>query len=52
MSSWGWQDGMLPRPNAPVWRMDTLRNRLHEEVAASNTVVPWIALVGAWARIP
>jgi hypothetical protein len=28
MSSWGWQDGMLPAPNAPVWRMDALRNRI------------------------
>jgi SAM-dependent methyltransferase len=30
----------------------TLRERLQEEVAASNTVVPWIALVGAWCRTP
>lgn len=27
-SSWGWQDGLLPSPAAPVWPMDTLRNRL------------------------
>ena len=26
--------------------------RLQEEVASSNTVVPWIALVGAWCRKP
>ena len=25
--SWGWQDGMLPSPTAPVWRMDSFRNR-------------------------
>jgi phosphatidylglycerophosphate synthase len=27
MSGWGWQDGLLPNANAPVWRMDTFRNR-------------------------
>jgi ubiquinone/menaquinone biosynthesis C-methylase UbiE len=31
---------------------DTLAERLQAEVAASNTVVPWIALVGAWCRKP
>jgi hypothetical protein len=27
ISSWGWQDGMLPNPQAPVWPMDAFRNR-------------------------
>jgi hypothetical protein len=27
ISSWGWQDGMLPSPQAPVWRMDAFRDR-------------------------
>ncbi len=27
MSGWGWQSGLLPDPNAPVWRMDTFRDR-------------------------
>jgi hypothetical protein len=27
ISSWGWQDSMLPSPNAPVWRMDSFRDR-------------------------
>jgi hypothetical protein len=27
ISGWGWQDGMEPGPQAPVWRMDTFRNR-------------------------
>ncbi|MEU6341466.1 sulfatase [Streptomyces sp. NPDC046977] len=27
MSGWGWQDGLQPHPDAPVWRMDTFRNR-------------------------
>jgi hypothetical protein len=28
IASWGWQDGMLPSPSAPVWPMDVFRNRL------------------------
>jgi hypothetical protein len=27
ISGWGWQDGMLPDPHAPVWPMDSFRNR-------------------------
>jgi hypothetical protein len=27
ISSWGWQDGLLPNPDAPVWSMDSFRNR-------------------------
>jgi hypothetical protein len=27
ISSWNWQKGMLPSPSAPLWRMDTFRNR-------------------------
>lgn len=27
VSSWGWGPGMKPGPAAPVWRMDTLRDR-------------------------
>jgi hypothetical protein len=27
ISSWGWQDGLRPNPNAPVWRMDTFRDK-------------------------
>jgi hypothetical protein len=29
---------------------DTLQERLQDEVAVSNTVVPWIGLVAAWCR--
>src|SRR6266700_3722562 len=32
--------------------LDTLQERLQKEVASSNTVVPWIGLVGAWCRAP
>ncbi len=31
---------------------DTLAERLQTEVAASNTVVPFVALAGAWSRKP
>ncbi|MEP7194704.1 MAG: sulfatase [Actinomycetota bacterium] len=27
ISPWGWQDGMRPRPDAPVWPMDAFRDR-------------------------
>jgi hypothetical protein len=27
ISGWGWQAGMRPGPNAPVWPMDAFRNR-------------------------
>jgi hypothetical protein len=27
ISSWEWQPGLLPRPDAPVWRMDSFRDR-------------------------
>ena len=27
IDGWGWQDGMLPRPDAPVWPMESFRDR-------------------------
>ena len=27
IASWGWQDGLNPGPQAPVWRMDSFRDR-------------------------
>ena len=27
IAAWGWEDGMLPGPDAPVWRMDAFRDR-------------------------
>jgi phosphatidylglycerophosphate synthase len=27
IDGWGWQDGMLPSPQAPVWPMDAFRDR-------------------------
>ena len=32
--------------------LETLQARLQSEVASSNTVVPWLALVGAYCRTP
>jgi hypothetical protein len=28
MTSWGWQPGMLPNAQAPVWPMDAFRDRI------------------------
>ena len=30
VSAWEWEDGMLPSPDAPVWRMDAFRDRFLE----------------------
>ena len=27
IDDWGWQPGLRPQPDAPVWRMDTIRDR-------------------------
>jgi hypothetical protein len=27
ISGWGWQDGMRPDPDGPVWPMDAFRDR-------------------------
>jgi hypothetical protein len=27
IAGWGWQDGMLPSPQAPVWPMASFRDR-------------------------
>ena len=27
ISGWGWQDGLRPHPDAPVWPMDAFRDR-------------------------
>jgi phosphatidylglycerophosphate synthase len=27
IAPWGWEDGLLPSPTAPVWRMDAFRDR-------------------------
>ena len=27
ISSWDWQDGLMPSPSAPLWPMDAFRNK-------------------------
>jgi hypothetical protein len=27
VADWGWTDGLKPAPQAPVWRMDSVRDR-------------------------
>ncbi len=27
VSSWGWDEGLMPGPKAPVWRMDAFRDK-------------------------
>ncbi len=39
-------------PLEPLGDLNTLPDRLQAEVAAANTVVTWMALVGAWSRKP
>ena len=35
IASWGWQDGLKPAPDAPVWRMDTFRDRFLSTFSAT-----------------
>jgi len=35
----------------PLGDLDTLRERLHQEIASTNAVVPVLPLVGAWSRL-
>jgi hypothetical protein len=35
---------------APLGVLNTLAERIQEEVVSSHAVVPWLALVGAWCR--
>jgi phosphatidylglycerophosphate synthase len=45
ISGWGWQPGMRPSPDAPVWRMDTFRNKFF--AAYGTNVKPVTAASGA-----
>jgi len=35
IADWGWQPGMLPDADAPVWRMDRMRDRFVEAFSAA-----------------
>jgi phosphatidylglycerophosphate synthase len=41
IAPWRWQNGLLPAPNAPLWPMDTFRNRF---LNAFSTAAPSLAL--------
>ncbi|MEU4482237.1 sulfatase-like hydrolase/transferase [Micromonospora sp. NPDC023966] len=36
VAGWGWQDGLRPGPQAPVWRMDTFRDRFLTAFSAAH----------------
>jgi hypothetical protein len=40
IASWGWQDGMLPSPSAPLWPMDAFRNRFLSAFGPHPTALP------------
>ncbi len=35
IAGWGWQEGIRPDPDAPVWRMDSFRDRFFAAFAAA-----------------
>jgi phosphatidylglycerophosphate synthase len=37
ISAWRWQEGLLPGPDAPVWRMDAFRNRFLDAFGGTAT---------------
>ena len=39
ISTWGWQDGLKPGPQAPVWRMDAFRDRFLSAFRAQTTAI-------------
>ena len=40
ITSWGWQQGLKPDQQAPVWRMDAFRDRFLTAFGASGTANP------------
>ncbi|HZA30311.1 MAG TPA: CDP-alcohol phosphatidyltransferase family protein, partial [Propionibacteriaceae bacterium] len=38
IASWGWQPGMLPSPDAPVWPMDAFRDRFLTAYGSQDTM--------------
>jgi hypothetical protein len=43
ISSWGWDDGMLPSPDAPVWQMDAFRDRFLTAFGSSPGAAPSVS---------
>ena len=40
IAGWGWQDGMRPDPQAPVWRMDAFRDRFLDAYSPQPPQIP------------
>jgi hypothetical protein len=40
ISSWVWEDGLSPSPDAPVWRMDAFRDRFLTAFGSSPVTNP------------
>lgn len=40
VSPWGWHDGLTPGPDAPVWPMDTFRDRFLEAFGSTPSPAP------------
>jgi hypothetical protein len=40
ISGWGWQDGLRPGPDAPVWRMDAFRDRFLTAYGPNSVTSP------------
>jgi hypothetical protein len=40
ISGWSWQDGLKPGPQAPVWRMDTFRDRFLTAFGSAPSPAP------------
>ncbi|MGH3459243.1 sulfatase-like hydrolase/transferase [Aeromicrobium sp.] len=40
VSDWGWDDGLRPEPEAPVWRMDVFRDRFLAAFGSSGETGP------------
>jgi phosphatidylglycerophosphate synthase len=39
IASWHWQDGLLPRPTAPIWPMDAFRDRFLDAFSSESSAV-------------
>jgi len=39
ISQWGWQEGLKPRPQAPVWPMDAFRDRFLTAFGSQNAPI-------------
>lgn len=46
ISGWGWNEGMRPDPDAPVWRMDAFRDRFLAAYGSSGQTWPRAASAG------